>query len=100
VNRYLMGALVALLAALVVIEVTAEPGKVDVPPLVGLDLGDAKNELQAAGLDWGVHHILRRGEDPFDFNVPAPTTPVVGQSPAAGTEVDRGTQVELRTPPR
>jgi beta-lactam-binding protein with PASTA domain len=99
VNRYLVGALlgIALLAGLVVIEVTVEPGKVDVPSLVGLDLREALDELQSAGLRSGVNYNVLAGEDPSARALPARVlrSPIVVQSPAAGTEVDRGTQVEV-----
>jgi beta-lactam-binding protein with PASTA domain len=96
VNRYLIGAVVAiaLLAGLVVIEVTAEPGNVDVPSVVGLELRDAEGDLQSAGLGSGFRYNVRGGEG----TAPATrvrTWPVVAQSPAAGAEVERGTQVEL-----
>jgi hypothetical protein len=61
--------------------------RVEVPGVVGLTPEEAQNRLEGAGLEIGA-----RSEAPSD-QVGAGA--VAGQDPAAGTEVERGTTVDL-----
>jgi eukaryotic-like serine/threonine-protein kinase len=66
----------------VTVQVSKGPDRVAVPDLVGMTLDEAEAALQAAGLVLGQDCCASNGK-------------VVGSDPAAGTQVKRGTAVNL-----
>jgi serine/threonine-protein kinase len=70
----------------VTLTVSGGPGQVGVPPLQGLSQADAEQKLQQAGLKPRVH---KQNSDTV------PSGSVIGTRPAAGTVVDKGSEVEL-----
>ena len=72
----------------VTVLVSSGPGTVEVPDVRGLDASSAQATLEQLGLTVSIGT-----EDTCD--VPAGT--VVSQSPGAGTDVDQGANVEIRT---
>jgi eukaryotic-like serine/threonine-protein kinase len=66
----------------VTVQVSKGPDRVAVPDLVGMKLDEAEAALQAAGLVLGQDCCASKGK-------------VVGSDPAAGTQVKRGTAVNL-----
>jgi serine/threonine-protein kinase len=65
--------------------VSSGPEQVEVPDVTGLSRDSAENLITKAGLEVAVEE--RESEDPVDD--------VIAQSPAGGTEVDRGTTVTI-----
>jgi beta-lactam-binding protein with PASTA domain len=65
--------------------ISTGPERVEVPGVVGLDITDARAELEDAGL----RPVVKRVESD------KPEDEVTGQNPGEGTEVDEGTRVSL-----
>jgi serine/threonine-protein kinase len=70
----------------VTIVVSTGPDQVSVPDVVGSSVGEARSELEAAGLAVEVTREETQDADPDT---------VVGQDPEGGTEVDEGSTVTL-----
>ncbi|MFQ5523767.1 MAG: Stk1 family PASTA domain-containing Ser/Thr kinase [Acidimicrobiia bacterium] len=71
------------------IEVFVSTGsqEIPVPPVVGLDIEEARQVIEAAGLTMGI--VQTRPDADFEVNV------VIEQAPAAGVEVGGGTPINL-----
>ncbi|HIE21287.1 MAG TPA: serine/threonine protein kinase, partial [Acidimicrobiia bacterium] len=71
------------------IEVFVSTGsqEIPVPPVVGLDIEEARQVIEAAGLTVGI--VQTQPDADFDVNV------VIEQAPAAGVEVGSGTPINL-----
>src|SRR4051812_49195789 len=65
--------------------ISSGPPPVTVPSVIGQDKNDARKQLEAAGFSVSVSRTFSD----------APKNEVVTQSPAAGTEVDKGSQVTI-----
>jgi serine/threonine-protein kinase len=68
------------------LEVSSGPEQVQVPNVVGKDSSSAHSDLQQAGLKFS---------DTQDFSDSVPEGSVISQSPAAGGDVDKGSEVTL-----
>jgi len=68
------------------LEVSSGPEQVEIPNVVGKDASAAHSDLQQAGLKFN---------DTQDFSDSVPEGDVISQSPVAGGEVDKGSEVEL-----
>jgi serine/threonine-protein kinase len=68
------------------LEVSSGPEQVGIPNVVGKDASAAHSDLQQAGLKFN---------DTQDFSDSVPEGDVISQSPVAGGEVDKGSEVEL-----
>jgi eukaryotic-like serine/threonine-protein kinase len=67
--------------------VSSGAAEVPVPPLVGLDIGEAENRLEEAGLTLGL--VTPRSDPDFEVDV------VIEQSPLPGVNVGSGAPVNL-----